>query len=189
MRNIGLRPIVQRPDVEVLELAGARIWFWWLSQRRLQARLYDLMSMDLQATHQHFIGLGLAPTPIETVSDNHERFWFETRRSLISFFSNHVSGQPVEHRREKHARRHGDNGPYTAGLRIVRNLGVVAALRCARAPSWGTSSAACINVRRQHQPLHQLASGRGPTPIAHVRARGAAGRQTPSLRCTTTPPN
>jgi len=56
----------------------------------------DLMVEDLQATHQHFIGLGLAPTAIETVSDNHERFLVrEPAGNIISFFSNHVSGHPV----------------------------------------------------------------------------------------------
>ncbi len=97
MRNIGLRPIVQRPDVAVLELRGGTHLVLVAKPEAVAGEAsFDLMVEDLQATHQHFIGLGLAPTPIETVSDNHERFLVrEPGGSLISFFSNHVSGQPV----------------------------------------------------------------------------------------------
>ena len=97
MRNIGLRPIVQRPDVAVLELRGGTHLVLVAEPEAVAGEAsFDLMVEDLQATHQHFIGLGLAPTPIETVSDNHERFLVrEPAGSIISFFSNHVSGQPV----------------------------------------------------------------------------------------------
>ena len=97
MRNIGLRPIVQRPDVAVLELRGGTHLVLVAKPETVAGEAsFDLMVEDLQATHRHFIGLGLAPTPIETVSDNHERFLVrEPGGSLISFFSNHVSGQPV----------------------------------------------------------------------------------------------
>lgn len=97
MRDIGLRPIVQRPDVAVLELRGGTHLVLVAKPEAVAGEAsFDLMVEDLQATHQHFIGLGLAPTPIETVSDNHERFLVrEPAGSIISFFSNHVSGQPV----------------------------------------------------------------------------------------------
>ena len=97
MRNIGLRPIVQRPDVAVLELrGGTHLVLVAKPEVAAGEASFDLMVEDLQATHQHFIGLGLAPTPIETVSDNHERFLVrEPGGNIISFFSNHVSGRPV----------------------------------------------------------------------------------------------
>ena len=97
MRNIGLRPIVERPAVAVLELRGGTHLVLVAKPEAVAGEAsFDLMVEDLQATHQHFIGLGLAPTPIETVSDNHERFLVrEPGGSIISFFSNHVSGQPV----------------------------------------------------------------------------------------------
>jgi hypothetical protein len=54
------------------------------------------MVEDLRATHEYFVGLGLAPTPIETASPEHERFMVrEPAGHIIVFFSNHVSGQPV----------------------------------------------------------------------------------------------
>jgi len=97
MRNIGLRPIVQRPDVAVLELRGGTHLVLVAKPEVVAGEAsFDLMVEDLHAAHQHFIGLGLAPTPIETVSDNHERFLVrEPAGNIISFFSNHVSGQPV----------------------------------------------------------------------------------------------
>ena len=97
MRSIGLRPIVQRPDVAVLELRGGTHLVLVAKPEVVAGEApFDLMVEDLHAAHQHFIGLGLAPTPIETVSDNHERFLVrEPAGNIISFFSNHVSGQPV----------------------------------------------------------------------------------------------
>ena len=97
MRKVGLRPIVRRPNVAVLELRGGT-HLVLVSKPEVVAgeASFDLMVEDLRATHQRFIGLGLAPTPIETVSDNHERFLVrEPAGNVISFFSNHVSGQPV----------------------------------------------------------------------------------------------
>ena len=97
MRNIGLRPIVQRPDVAVLELRGGTHLVLVAKPEVVAGEAsFDLMVEDLRATHRHFIGVGLAPTPIETVSDNHERFRVrEPAGNIISLFSNHVSGQPV----------------------------------------------------------------------------------------------
>jgi catechol 2,3-dioxygenase-like lactoylglutathione lyase family enzyme len=97
MRKVGLRPIVRRPNVAVLELRGGT-HLVLVSKPEVVAgeASFDLMVEDLRATHQRFIGLGLAPTPIEAVSDNHERFLVrEPAGNVISFFSNHVSGQPV----------------------------------------------------------------------------------------------
>jgi hypothetical protein len=57
---------------------------------------FDLMVEDLHSTYRRFIDLGLAPTPIETVPGDHERFQIiEPAGHVITFYSNHVSGQPV----------------------------------------------------------------------------------------------
>jgi hypothetical protein len=97
MRKIGMRPIVQRPDVAVLELRGGTHLVLVAKPEAVAGEAsFDLMVEDLRATHEHFTGLGLAPTPIETVSDNHERFLVqEPAGNTLYFFSNHVSGQPV----------------------------------------------------------------------------------------------
>ncbi len=97
MRKIGMRSIVQRPEVAVLELRGGT-HLVLIAKPEVVARAapFDLMVDDLQATHEYFVSLGLAPTPIETASPEHERFLVrEPSGHTIAFFSNHVSGQPV----------------------------------------------------------------------------------------------
>jgi hypothetical protein len=97
MRKIGMRPLVQRPDVAVLELRGGTHLVLIAKPEVMAGEApFDLMVDDLQATRQHFIGLGLAPTPIERASPDHERFSVrEPAGHLMTFFSSHVSGQAV----------------------------------------------------------------------------------------------
>ena len=97
MRTIGMRSIVQRPEVAVLELRGGTHLVLVAKPEVVAGDApFDLMVEDLQATHQHLIELGLAPTPIERASPEHERFLLrEPAGHLITFFSNHVSGEPV----------------------------------------------------------------------------------------------
>ena len=97
MRKIGMRSIGNRPEVAVLELrGGTHLVLVAKPEIVAGAAPFDLMVEDLRATHEHFVGLGLAPTPIERVSPEHERFLVrEPAGHMIAFFSNHVSGQPV----------------------------------------------------------------------------------------------
>jgi hypothetical protein len=97
MRKIGMRPLVLRPEVAVLELRGGT-HLVLIARPEIVAgdAPFDLMVEDLRATHQYFLSLGLTPTPIERASPEHERFLIrEPAGHLISFFSNHVSGRPV----------------------------------------------------------------------------------------------
>ncbi len=97
MRTIGMRPILQRPEVAVLELrGGTHLVLIAKPEVVVGDAPFDLMVEDLQATHGHFIELGLAPTPIERVSPEHEGFKVrEPAGHIIRFLSNHVSGRPV----------------------------------------------------------------------------------------------
>jgi hypothetical protein len=97
MRKIGMRSIVHRSDVAVLELrGGTHLVLVAKPEVAAGAAPFDLMVEDLRATHQYFVGLGLAPTPIEKASPEHERFLLrEPAGHTIAFFSNHVSGRPV----------------------------------------------------------------------------------------------
>ena len=97
MRKLGMRAIVERPEVAVLELRGG-------THLVLIAKLevvagdapFDLMVEDLRKTHKSLVDMGLMPTPIERVSPEHERFTVrEPAGHLMAFFSNHASGQPV----------------------------------------------------------------------------------------------
>jgi catechol 2,3-dioxygenase-like lactoylglutathione lyase family enzyme len=97
MRKLGMRPIVQRPEVAVLELRGGT-HLVLLANANVTASdaRFDLMVEDLNATHKQFVELGLDPTPIERISPEHEGFKVrEPSGNVITFYSNHVSGQPV----------------------------------------------------------------------------------------------
>jgi len=97
MRQIGLRPIVERPEVVVLELRGGT-HLVLIAKPSIKAgnAPFDLMVEDLRATHESFVKLGLEPTPIEKLSREHDYFKIrEPAGHVISFLSNHVSGQPV----------------------------------------------------------------------------------------------
>jgi hypothetical protein len=97
MRKIGMRPIVERREVAVLELRGGT-HLVLIPKPEVSAgnAPFDLMVDDLQETHKAFIDLGLTPTPIERMSPEHEGFTVrEPAGHVITFYSNHVSGQPV----------------------------------------------------------------------------------------------
>ena len=97
MRKIGMRPIVQRPGVAVLELRGGTHLVLIAKEEIFAGEApFDLMVEDLRGTHEYLVGLGLAPTPIERASPEHERFIVrEPAGHTINFFSNHASGRPV----------------------------------------------------------------------------------------------
>lgn len=97
MRTIGMRSVVQRPEVAVLELRGGTHLVLMAKAGAIAGEApFDLMVEDLQATHQRFIELGLDPTPIARTSSNHECFTVrEPSGHVITFMSNHVSGKPV----------------------------------------------------------------------------------------------
>jgi len=97
MRKLGMRPIIERPEVAVLELRGGT-HLVLITRREVTAgnAPFDLMVEDLSETHKHFTELGLAPTAIEKVSPEHEGFTVqEPAGHVIMFYSNHVSGGPV----------------------------------------------------------------------------------------------
>jgi len=97
MRKLGMRPIVQRPEVAVLELRGGTHLVLLANANAVagDAR-FDLMVEDLETTHRTFVELGLEPTPIQRFSPEHEGFKLrEPAGHVITFYSNHVSGEPV----------------------------------------------------------------------------------------------
>jgi len=98
MRTIGMRPVFEGPQVSVYELRGAtHLILMRKSKVAAGNASFDLMVDDLQATHQHFAALGLAPSPIETrPAIDHEVFTVrEPAGHLITFFSSHATGKPV----------------------------------------------------------------------------------------------
>jgi len=97
MKKIGLRSIVERPQVAVLELRGGTHLVLIAKPAITPGDApFDLMVEDLQATHASFVEQGLEPTPIERLSREHEQFKLrEPAGHVISFLSNHASGEPV----------------------------------------------------------------------------------------------
>src|SRR5215510_10413700 len=69
MRKIGMRQIVERPEVAVLELRGGT-HLVLIAKPTINAgeAPFDLMVEDLHETHRLFVELGLQPTPIERLS-------------------------------------------------------------------------------------------------------------------------
>jgi len=98
MLTIGMRPVHKGSEVAIFELRGGTHLVLIATSEIVPGDApFDLMVEDLRATHQRFTSLGLAPTPIEAMpSIDHELFRVrEPAGHLITFFSNHVSGNPV----------------------------------------------------------------------------------------------
>src|ERR1051326_1648077 len=97
MRKIGLRPIVEREQFAVLEMRGGT-HLVLIAKPTVTAgdALFYLMVEVLTAEHASFIELGADPRPSERLSREHEQFNLrDPAGHLISFVSNHTSGQPV----------------------------------------------------------------------------------------------
>lgn len=97
MRKLGMRPIVEKPNVAVLELRGGTHLVLIAKPEVIAGDApFDLMVEDLSATREHFVELGLSPTAIARLSPEHEGFKLrEPAGHTITFYSNHVSGLPV----------------------------------------------------------------------------------------------
>ena len=98
MREVGMRTLHPGPDVAVFELrGGTHLILIAKSNVTPGDAAFDLMVEDLRAIHRHFSSLGFAPTPIEAVpAIDHELFRIrEPAGHLITFYSSHVTGNPV----------------------------------------------------------------------------------------------
>lgn len=98
MRAIGMRPIFDGPDVSVYEMRGGTHLILVKKEEIVPGEAtFDLMVDDLRATHQRFTALGLSPSPIEARPQiDHEVFTVrEPAGHRITFFSSHVSGEPI----------------------------------------------------------------------------------------------
>lgn len=98
MRTIGMRTIFQGTEVSVYEMRGGTHLILMLKSRIVAGNApFDLMVDDLHATHERFMSLGLAPSPIEArPAIHHEVFTVcEPAGHVITIFSSHASGQPT----------------------------------------------------------------------------------------------
>jgi catechol 2,3-dioxygenase-like lactoylglutathione lyase family enzyme len=98
MHTIGMRAVHRESKLAIFELRGGTHLIVIAKSEIVSGDApFDLMVEDLRATHQHFTSLGLAPSPIEAMpSIDHEFFRVrEPAGHLITFYSNHASGNPV----------------------------------------------------------------------------------------------
>ena len=98
MRTIGMRSIFDGPQVSVYEMRGGTHLILMLKNEVARGDApFDLMVDDLHATHQRFVSLGLAPSPIEDRTSVHHKIFTvrEPAGHVITFFSSHASGKPT----------------------------------------------------------------------------------------------
>lgn len=98
MQAIGMRPVFSGPQVCVLELRGGTHLILMLKDTVAGGSApFDLLVDDIHETHERFASLGFSPSPIEArPATEHEVFTVrEPAGHVISFFSSHVSGEPV----------------------------------------------------------------------------------------------
>lgn len=98
MRQLGMRPIFDGPEVSVYEMRGGTHLLLMRRDRVLAGEApFDLMVDDLHETHRRLSALGLAPSPIEArPAIGHEVFTLrEPAGHLISVFSSHASDKPI----------------------------------------------------------------------------------------------
>ena len=98
MRTIGMRPVFDGPEVSVYEMRGGTHLIMLAKETVVAGDAsVDLMVDDLHATHQRFVTLGLAPSPIEARPQvDHQVFTVrEPAGHVITFYSSHASGKPV----------------------------------------------------------------------------------------------
>jgi predicted metal-dependent enzyme (double-stranded beta helix superfamily)/catechol 2,3-dioxygenase-like lactoylglutathione lyase family enzyme len=95
MREMGMRPIFEGPEMAIFELrGGTHLILFARSAVHPGNAKFDLMVDDLRGAHQRLTTLGFDPSPIEAVPNiDHERFQVrEPAGNLITFFSSHASG-------------------------------------------------------------------------------------------------
>ncbi len=96
MQRIGMRMVFEKEDFGVLEMrGGTHLVVTADAESDLIGGSFDLMVEDLDATHAHFIDLGLEPGEIERGSIHDSFDLREPGGTVITFNSSHVGDLPV----------------------------------------------------------------------------------------------
>jgi len=98
LETVGLRPIVTRGELAVLELRGGTHVVVRQTEQKPEAGTgapFDLMVDDVDATHRDFVEKGLSPSPIRRgrIHDSFELAGPDGWAFTIN--SSHASGQPI----------------------------------------------------------------------------------------------
>ena len=98
LEAVGLRPIVTREELAVLELrGGTHVVVRQVEQRPEPGTIapFDLMVDDIDATHHNFTEQGLSPSPIQR-GQIHDSFELAGPGGwTFTVNSSHASGQPI----------------------------------------------------------------------------------------------
>ena len=96
MQQIGMRLVMEKGDFALLELrGGTHLVITDDVKSDLIKGSFDLMVDDIDATHSHFIDIGLTPSDIER-GEIHDSFeLLEPGGSFLLFNSSHVGDLPV----------------------------------------------------------------------------------------------
>jgi hypothetical protein len=97
-RAVGLRPVLDGPEVSIFELrGGTQLLLMRADEVSPGDAPFDLMVDDLRATHERLVSLGLQPSPIEArPAIDHELFTVrEPAGHVITYFSSPTSGRPT----------------------------------------------------------------------------------------------
>jgi catechol 2,3-dioxygenase-like lactoylglutathione lyase family enzyme len=97
---LGLRPILNRAELAILELRGGTHLVLFRADGEAEAgpvRDFDFMVEDIEAVHAALEGAGVRGTPI---SEDHlaGHLWFEVTDPdghVLKVFSSHTGGRPV----------------------------------------------------------------------------------------------
>jgi catechol 2,3-dioxygenase-like lactoylglutathione lyase family enzyme len=99
-RTLGLRPILRREELAILELRGGTHLVLFRAEGKPQAgpvRVFDFMVEDIEAAHAAMSSSGINVTAIDEDRIAGHR-WFEVTDPdgyVLSVFSSHTEGRPV----------------------------------------------------------------------------------------------
>ena len=99
-RSLGLRPILRREELAILELRGGTHLVLFRAKGKPKAgpvRVFDFMVEDIEAAHAAMRSAGVKGTAIE---EDHVagHLWFEVTDPdgyVLRVFSSHTEGRPV----------------------------------------------------------------------------------------------
>lgn len=95
MKQIGMRSVLEGPEVSVFELRGGTHLLLMLREGLTPAEApFELMVDDIRASHEQFEMLGLGPSSIEARPEiDHDVFTLlEPAGNVITVFPSHVTG-------------------------------------------------------------------------------------------------
>jgi catechol 2,3-dioxygenase-like lactoylglutathione lyase family enzyme len=99
-RDLGLRPVLRREELAILELRGGTHLLLFRAEGKPEAgpvRVFDFMVEDIEAAHAAMRGAGVKGTAID---EDHiaGHLWYEVTDPdghVLRVFSSHTEGRPV----------------------------------------------------------------------------------------------